>query len=347
MRRHAILKRFEKICLSLLVGLLVAGLAACGGGSSANGGVAPTPVPAGNLNLVVKASGSTSIELGTLTVDGAGNVYVVQYTRGVASSGQAVNTRGIYSFKPDAPTLSRIGDAYPDAYPNWVAMVTAQDSLYVATSGVQCQFCGSTTPVPELLKVQSVGEPRVLLMGQGTNYEMSIHYDITGIDRDADGNIFFTKAWRYGDPKGEVLKYTSTGVLTSIAILSSGLRDVKVGRDGFLYVASCATDGCGVLKVSADGATSPFGSGKFVKISSLALDGKGNVYVADQDNHTVHKITAQGQVSTIAGVAGKRDGAVGPLPASLSDPRWLSYSSSDNKLYLNSGGAIVSIDLPN
>ena len=36
----------------------------------------------------------------------------------------------------------------------------------------------------------------------------------------------------------------------------------------------------------------------------LAVDGGGNVYVADANNHTIRKITSAGAVSTWAGVAG-------------------------------------------
>src|SRR5439155_8680449 len=36
----------------------------------------------------------------------------------------------------------------------------------------------------------------------------------------------------------------------------------------------------------------------------VALDSSGNVYVADTDNSTVRKVTAAGEVTTIAGSAG-------------------------------------------
>jgi len=352
MRKHALLNRFGNACLYPLLALLVAGLVACGGGSSTDGGApAPTPTSVGNLNLVLNAPvapadrPSTPDTFDSMTVDGVGNVYVKRSNWGRSSAGDLTFDAGFYTFIPNAPALSRIGDASSED--SWVAMVAAQDSLYVAYKGVTCQFCDQTKRKPELLRLHIGGGTEVLLKGAALNYEMGIHYELTGLDRDAQGNIFFAKAWLYGKPQGEILKYTSAGVLKSIAMHPSALRDVKLGSDGVLYTASCTDDGCGVLKVSVDGTFSPFGNGKFVRVSSLALDGKGNVYLADSDNHTVHKITAQGAVSTIAGVAGKPGSATGPLPASLSSPRSLSYSPSDNKLYLISGGAIVSIDLPN
>ncbi|HEX3474340.1 MAG TPA: hypothetical protein VHT91_04815 [Kofleriaceae bacterium] len=38
--------------------------------------------------------------------------------------------------------------------------------------------------------------------------------------------------------------------------------------------------------------------------SSVAVDGSGNVYVADEVNHTIRKVTAGGVVTTLAGLRG-------------------------------------------
>lgn len=48
----------------------------------------------------------------------------------------------------------------------------------------------------------------------------------------------------------------------------------------------------------------------FQEPQGIAVDGKGNVYVADSGNHAIRKIDASGQVTTIAGngVLGKSDG---------------------------------------
>lgn len=52
---------------------------------------------------------------------------------------------------------------------------------------------------------------------------------------------------------------------------------------------------------SADGAAA---AARFSNPRGIALDAEGNLYVADQGNKTIRKLSAAGQVSTIAGAAG-------------------------------------------
>jgi alcohol dehydrogenase YqhD (iron-dependent ADH family) len=49
---------------------------------------------------------------------------------------------------------------------------------------------------------------------------------------------------------------------------------------------------------------------QFNQFDGIAVDGDGNVIVADKDNHRIRKITPQGQVSTLAdtGEEGHQDG---------------------------------------
>lgn len=62
----------------------------------------------------------------------------------------------------------------------------------------------------------------------------------------------------------------------------------------------------------ATGTSARFGSMQFGGPNSIAVDSGGNVYVADEGNHTIRKITPAGVVSTLCGKAGSsgtNDGA--------------------------------------
>lgn len=100
-------------------------------------------------------------------------------------------------------------------------------------------------------------------------------------------------------------------------------KGVAVDRAGNVYVADTYNDtirkiapgafvttlaGLAKNPGSADGTAS---EARFTDPQSVAVDSAGNVFVADQGNHTIRKITSSGVVTTFAGLAGNPGSADG------------------------------------
>src|SRR5437667_411080 len=92
----------------------------------------------------------------------------------------------------------------------------------------------------------------------------------------------------------------------AITVLRAGAASAQSQIYDFITIAGRAgTQG------TADGTNS---AARFNNPSGVALDGAGNVYVADWNNHTIRKITPVGTnwvSSTIAGLAGSPGSAGG------------------------------------
>src|SRR5204863_158270 len=63
---------------------------------------------------------------------------------------------------------------------------------------------------------------------------------------------------------------------------------------------------------------------------SVAVDTNGNVYVADQVNHTIRKVTSAGVVTTLAGRAGSSGSANGGAAARFNGPTGVAVDSAGN-----------------
>jgi sugar lactone lactonase YvrE len=134
------------------------------------------------------------------------------------------------------------------------------------------------------------------------------------IARDSAGTLYVADA-------NFVRRITTTGVVTSSSgwAFNGGVSALAVGPGNILYVASYTTvrkalsNGSDVIIAGSADNRSPddlvakdgsAATARFGPISGLAVDTAGNIYVADQGNHTIRKITPSGVVTTLAGVTG-------------------------------------------
>ncbi len=169
--------------------------------------------------------------------------------------------------------------------------------------------------------------------------------NIGGLAVDAAGDLLVTQGGTL--PAVRRISRTEPEV-RSLAYVNgnSNLADVVVDRNGNYYVSA----GSAVEKVSADGTVSRFaGTGaegnadgpgaeaQFGFATGLAIDANGNVYVADNNNHSVRKIAPDGTVSTLAGtgVAGFADGPA--ASAQFARPESVAVDASGN-VYVSDGG---------
>ena len=111
----------------------------------------------------------------------------------------------------------------------------------------------------------------------GTNSAARFFYPKGGA-LDASGNLYFADSGNH-----TIRKITPAGVVSTLAGV--------VGNPG-----------------SVDSAN---GTAQFYNPSGVAVDGNGNIYVADTGNHTIRLVTSAGVVSTLAGLAGNYGAADG------------------------------------
>jgi len=189
------------------------------------------------------------------------------------------------------------------------------------------------------------GTPGVFGSADGTGPAASF-WNPYGVAVDGSGNVYVADA-----PNNLIRKITPAGVVTTLAGTRSSpggpLGDVPdptgvaVDGSGNVYVAD---RGLNVIKkvspagvVTTVAGTIPFpgsadGIGTAASFNGpygVAVDGSGNLYVADTGNETIRKITPAGVVTTLAGtagIAGSADGTGAAArfnePVKLTVDRW-------------------------
>ena len=299
--------------------------------------------------LTVTAAVSAGFNLpGGIAVDSAGNVYVADTAnhtiRKITPAGVVSTLAGL---KGSQGSADGAGSAARFNLPYGVA-VDAAGNVYVADTG------NSTirTITPAGVVATLAGSANVVGGADGTG-SAATFAGPQGIAVDGAGKVYVA------DTLGNTIRtITPAGVVSTLAGLAgfggsvdgtgSAARffkpiSVTVDASGNLYVADFSnntirevTSG-GVVSTLAGlalsaGSTDGTGStARFDRPFGVALDATGNVYVADNNNSTIRKITPAGVTSTIAGLAGSPGSVDGTGSAArFSNPRGVAVDAAGN-----------------
>lgn len=131
-----------------------------------------------------------------------------------------------------------------------------------------------------------------------------------GIAVDSSGNAYVTDTGNH-----TIRKITPSGEVSTVA----GLPDGTAG--------------------SADGSA---GVARFSSPSGIAIDGAGNLLIADKGNHIIRKITTSGEVSTLAGSTGNAGATDGRGPtARFSAPTGITVGEAGTIYVADSGNNLI------
>lgn len=188
----------------------------------------------------------------------------------------------------------------------------------------------------------------------------------SAVARDEDGNLFVADAGNHRirmiAPGGEVVTIAGSGEFSGLAdgpgtdAAFSFPSGIAVGPDGNVYVADtynhrickltrpAEAGGIWMVETLAGAKTvgtagyvnQPKSAARFNYPYGLAVDGAGNVFVADSLNHCIRKITPDGGVSTFAGtgVAGLPGGAT----PKFNTPKGLALADDGSTLVVADSG---------
>ena len=255
-----------------------------------------------------------------VAVDSAGNVYVADQANHTI---RKVTTNGVVT------TLAGLAGSYGSAdgngnaarfnNPNGVA-VDGTGNVYVADTGNNT--IRKMTPAGIVMTLAGLGGSAGSTNGTGSSARFN---HPTALAVDGAGNVYVADTWNQ-----TIRKLTQDGAVTTLAGLAqfSNTNTATNGISGY-----------------ADGTGS---AARFNEPSGVAVDGDGNVYVADSANSTIRKITPGAVVTTLAGQVGSYGSADGTGSSAQFDfPAGLAVDSAGNIYVADSGNATIRKATPN
>ena len=285
----------------------------------------------------------------SVAVDGSGNVYVGDCLN---STIRKIAPAGVVSTLAGLPehtgSTDGTGSAARFFNPQGVA-VDRSGNVYVADT-----FNGN------IRKITPAGVVSTLADATGS---AAYFYHPFGVAADGSGNIYVADTGN-----NTIRKITAAGVVSTLAGSAGqcGSTDGTGAAAGFCNPSGVAVDGSGNIYVAdlynytirkitpagvvstlagspgQTGSTNGTGSAaRFYNPQGLAVDGSGNIYIADTDNSTIRKITPAGIVTTVVGSAAERGTIAGPLPASLFRPAGVAFIPATGSLFITVPDAVL------
>nr|MCS3813000.1 sugar lactone lactonase YvrE [Mucilaginibacter sp. X4EP1] len=271
-----------------------------------------------------------------VAVDAVGNVYVADYGNDMI---RKITPQGVVSTLAGSGIQGSVNGTGENASfnrPSGVA-VDANGNVYVADAGNS--LIREVSPVGVVTTVAG-GDTTGAVNGPGVS--ATFNYP-TGIALDASGNLYVADAGnnliRLISKAGVVS--TFAGSITDTTSNFNNPTGVTVDAAGNVYVAGYINNNilqinqAGVINVfagtgSPGALNGPAASATFYYPSGVAIDASGNLYIADEVNNLIRKITTNGTVSTLAGngQAGAADST--GTAASFNGPAGLAVDASGN-----------------
>ncbi len=185
-----------------------------------------------------------------------------------------------------------------------------------------------------------------------------------GIGVDGAGNVYVSEV-----TNSVIRRITPAGDVTTFAgaVLQFGAVDGAATTARFTLPRGLAVDGAGnvyvadggnhtIRKITPDGTVSTLagaagqpgtanGTGSAARFNGpfgVAVDGAGNVFVADSESHTIRRVTSGGVVTTVAGqagVSGSTDGGI--AVARFNQPRGVAVDGAGNLFVTDYGNSTI------